>query len=350
MAKSKRKASKPSKAKTSRATSARTSSPASVGGTTPFGSPDSRQTDLFGLPAAPASPSAAQARARASKTRGTSGPTSQPSSASIDLQSCLESRLRARTASGGSTLFSLTWKQWATPSGRAFCLLRARAHRTSDTASSSWPTPLAHDAKHPTSEAVRDRQKAAGHGVSNLNETARLAGWPTTRASDSDRGTETSASRAARTDGGPDLPSTAVLAGWATPVATEIGNTLESYLAMKANMKSGPRTAITHPSLQAQLASWMTPTSRDHKDSAGQSATSTNPDGSLRSRLDLLGRQVQLAGSGPTLTGSSVGTVGGGLLNPEHSRWLMGFPSAWARCEPTAMRSTRQLPLFSLHP
>jgi len=50
------------------------------------------------------------------------------------------------------------------------------------------------------------------------------------------------------------LPRQAQLAGWATPVSTELGNTLENYQAMKANMASGPRKAITHPSLQAQLA------------------------------------------------------------------------------------------------
>jgi len=38
-----------------------------------------------------------------------------------------------------------------------------------------------------------------------------------------------------------------------------LGNTLENYQAMKRNMKSGPRMAITHPSLQAQLAIWPTP-------------------------------------------------------------------------------------------
>jgi hypothetical protein len=60
-----------------------------------------------------------------------------------------------------------------------------------------------------------------------------------------------------------ELPAAARLASWATPVSTEIGNTLENYLAMKQNMASGPRTAITHPSLQAQLAGWPTTTVMD---------------------------------------------------------------------------------------
>jgi hypothetical protein len=59
-------------------------------------------------------------------------------------------------------------------------------------------------------------------------------------------------------------------AGWPTPVATEIGNTLENYLAMKANMRSGPRQAITHPSLAAQLAHWPTPRAEDSESSGAR--------------------------------------------------------------------------------
>lgn len=69
------------------------------------------------------------------------------------------------------------------------------------------------------------------------------------------------------------LPRQAVMAGWPTPVATEIHNTPESYAAMKANMSSGKRTAITHPSIAAQLASWPTPR-----------ATASGPDFAIEER------------------------------------------------------------------
>ena len=41
------------------------------------------------------------------------------------------------------------------------------------------------------------------------------------------------------------------------------------------------------------------------------------------------------------LTGSSAGMESGGLLNPEHSRWLMAYPIEWGRCAATVTLSTR---------
>jgi len=141
-------------------------------------------------------------------------------------------------------------------------------------------------------------------------------------------------------DQGTTLLDAARLAGWSTPVATEIRNTVENYSAMKSAMKSGPRSAITHPSVQAKLAGWSTTTTRDHKDTAGMATEGINPDGSVRSRLDQLGRQAQLVVSGPAPIGSPAATKNGGQLNPAHSRWLMGLPPEWDACAPMATRST----------
>jgi hypothetical protein len=48
--------------------------------------------------------------------------------------------------------------------------------------------------------------------------------------------------------------------------------------------------------------------------------------------------------------GTSEGVTGGtretgaiGQLNPDYSRWLQGFPVAWANCAAMAMHSVRQL-------
>ena len=70
----------------------------------------------FGQALAPANLSATQAAALGLLMSGISGRRGSNSSLSASLQSSLENRLRARTASAGSTLFTLTWKQRATSS------------------------------------------------------------------------------------------------------------------------------------------------------------------------------------------------------------------------------------------
>jgi hypothetical protein len=238
-----------------------TSSRGSVGGAARSGSLESQMTQASGLDPALASRLARLAGRQGWKILGIYGQSGIGSSKSAALQSSLASRLVAQLDSRGSTLFRLTWKLRGTPLGRLICALRASVPRTSGSGSilSHWPTTTKEDA-----------HSSARHGYM-------IQGNP-----------------------GTTLLDAARLAGWATPVATELGNTVENYVAMKKNMTSGPRTAITHPSLQAQLV----------------------VHGNVR-------------------TGYCAETGGGARLNPAHSRWLMGLPRAWDDCAPTATRLSR---------
>lgn len=133
-----------------------------------------RMTLIYGPEAAPANLSARQAKEMGWMTSGISGPTSSGSSASAALQSSLESRLRAKTQTLGSTLYKLTWKPWVTPSGRSRFRLRASVLRTSETGAIGWPTPQARDHK-----GANEPGNELTHNARPLNEVARLAGWPT---------------------------------------------------------------------------------------------------------------------------------------------------------------------------
>ena len=94
-----------------------TSSPGSACGHTLCASLAGPTICQFGPALVPANRSALPASAAVSTTIGTSGRYGSISSASAALQLSLESRLRARTASRGSTLFALIWKERVTPGG-----------------------------------------------------------------------------------------------------------------------------------------------------------------------------------------------------------------------------------------
>lgn len=124
-----------------------TSSAGSPAGLSPSNSQAGPKTAESGRAPAPASRSAISESGRGPKTRGTCGPSSTASSASVGLQRCLESRLRARMAESGSPEYALTWKPLDMPSGPPICVLRASPRRTSDSGFTGWVTPTTRDWK-----------------------------------------------------------------------------------------------------------------------------------------------------------------------------------------------------------
>lgn len=275
-----------------------------------FAAQDGTTHDLSGLDHVRASLSAQQVKALGLMTSGTYGRTGTTSFASAALQSSLANRLRAKTASVGSILYRLTWKERVTPLGRAICALRASAVPTSvsDSTLSGWPTPMARDHFPAHSENYIAEKMAQGHGMANLNDRAQLAGWPT--------------------------PTVGNATGGQTPPdgTTATGQTPD-----------GRKVTVALPGV-ASLTGWATPTTRDHKDGVFTPNVETNA---------LLGRQAWLTAHGPMrlcsdgtlLTGCSAGMESGGRLNPAHSRWLMRLPPEWDACAPMETASTlkRQL-------
>lgn len=305
-----------------------TSSPASLDGASRYASQVSPTTRVSGPDPVPASRSATPGAAPDSTTTATSGLPGSDSSANADPDSSLESRLRALLDSSGSTLFTLTWKVRATPSGRPICALRALALRTGGSGCSSWPTPVASRGDYSHRNGNPDERTLKLSGV------AKLSAWPTPTVADGTAGRDTFH----HGENNPTLLGAARRAAWSTPTRTQAGGPPEAFLARKAKLGGRCGVTITDLGLQAQMAAWPTPRAVD----GAKGSTADKPERSEGPDLPTVAGRAPAPPPGQTAIGSLAPTEPRGQLNPEHVRWLMGYPPEWASCAPTVTRSSRK--------
>lgn len=160
------------------------SSPGSADGRLPCVAQDGQTVAPHGQHHAHASLSARQAKGLGLLTSGTYGPPHIGLSASAALSWFLASNLAALTQRTGSTLYKLTWKPWAMPSGRLRFRLRASARRTKETVLIGWPTPIASNGRGAGNFNRQGGGKPSDSSViSGLADTdgngreRRLSGW-----------------------------------------------------------------------------------------------------------------------------------------------------------------------------
>lgn len=266
----------------------------------------------------------------------TSGQSGSISFASARLQSCLASRLQAR--SHGSILYRLTWKARVTPSGRPICALRASPVRTSDSGFTlqPWATPAARDHK--------DGAECPNVPINALlGRVVWLAGWQSPTTIDAKRGDyqyDQGDSSKAR----PSNQGVVRFAPWLTPSSTNADKSVRTQAGAEAEaVRKGWTNDLATAAMS--VTGWPTPTAKlaaggEYADPEKALARVMGPHSNDLRDFAKIALPMRLCSDGTLLTGCCAGMASGGRLNPAHSRWLMRLPKEWDDCAPTATAST----------
>lgn len=259
------------------------------------------------------------------------GPSSPVSFASYDRDTCSWKTSQA-TFHWGSETFSETWPDSGTMRNGCVFERQTSERPISESASSSWPTPQAHDQHGAgTVERIEMLRETGKAGYSNLNWSAQ--NWPTARGEDG----ESCGNHPGATDS-----LTGVTRHWQTPATDSFrsrgGNRVDEMgLDQQARMHwatpaaheraQDPRQVDHGVQLANQVDSWQTPQALDHRSGASlKDYRNTRP-------LNEQGLEVSLPVP-PTPDGpQSSATVPTSRLrlNPRFVEWLMGFPIGWSK-------------------
>jgi hypothetical protein len=279
--------------------------------------------DQCGQEARHASLSVQQVTEKDKTMSDTCGQYSSISSASADLQSSLESRLRQRLELAGSMIYKLTWKQKVTPRQWSYCQRAASVPRTKETDSgqlqSGWATPNTMDHMALRSDEALLRQATTVRNGRTFPANLREQVDP--------RSQEIYATK--------QIPE-----AWPTPMHTDGSKACNRY---RENHQNGLGAIAS----TVEASSWATPTVRDYKNT-GNLENYIFGSQTGRIRTDSVSTQAYLVDSGQT-TDSFTAETGKPVksqLNPRFSLWLMGYPIEWAfsgeRVTPLSRKSQRK--------
>ena len=280
-----------------------------------FSGQDGPPIKPFGRDHAPAKGTVTPAKDLARKTSVTCGLYGLPSSASVSLQSSLESKLRQRFDMVGSIVYAQTWKRRTTPSGASWQEHTASVPRTGGKGCTGWPSP-----KTPTGGANSKRDER-GSGGADLREAALLTGWTTPQAHDVTGRSQNQKEIHGTKHGCACLAREADITGWATPAHRDFHS---EEATDEYNQKRWEHSRGKPLSAEVTLAAWNTPHTPIEHDSEN-------------SRSSYIDKQI----SGPDTPSSPAETEKRGSLNPALPRWLMGFPVEWCQA---AIRANRAMP------